>query len=68
MIPLPAHPLHGVRTGPLLGRKVATLVDGTRTVGTYTVAWDASDLASGTYVYRLEAGSTVLARKMTLLR
>lgn len=52
----------------LIGQKVATLVDGVRPAGSYTVSWDASDLSSGLYVYRLEAGATVVTKKMTLLK
>lgn len=44
------------------------LVDGLQEAGTYAVTWDAADMASGLYVYRLEVGSTVLTGKMTLLR
>ncbi|NIW68062.1 hypothetical protein GWN15_03880, partial [candidate division KSB1 bacterium] len=51
-----------------MGQKIATLVDGVRAAGNYTVTWDASDLASGVYVYRLESGATVLTNKMTLLK
>jgi hypothetical protein len=52
----------------LLGREVAVLVDETREPGSYQVTVDASQLASGVYVYRLVAGSAVLARKMILAR
>ncbi len=52
----------------LLGQKVATLIDGVRPAGNYSVTLDASDLSSGLYVYRLEAGATVVTRKMTLLK
>ncbi len=52
----------------LVGQKVATLVDGVRAAGTYTVSWDASNLSSGIYVYRLDTGNKVFANKMTLLK
>lgn len=52
----------------LLGRKVATLVDKELGAGRYTVAFEASGLASGVYFYRLEAGQFVNARKLTLLK
>ncbi len=52
----------------VIGQKVATLVDGVRTPGSYTVTWEASNLASGVYVYRLEAGGQVHTRKMLLAR
>ncbi|MFQ5753433.1 MAG: T9SS type A sorting domain-containing protein [bacterium] len=52
----------------LLGQKVGTLAEGIRPAGNYTITWDASTLASGIYIYRLEAGATVLTKKMTLLK
>lgn len=52
----------------LMGQRVATLVDGNVAAGTHTVTFDASLLASGMYLYRLQAGTTVLTRKMTLLK
>lgn len=52
----------------LLGVEVATLLDGRRGAGRHDLAFDASGLASGTYVLRLEADGAVRTRKMTLLR
>jgi len=52
----------------LLGREVAVLMDEEKVPGRYQVTFDAAGLASGVYVYRLTAGSTVLARKMILAR
>jgi hypothetical protein len=52
----------------LLGREVATLVDGMRPAGTYTEHFDAANLASGTYVYRLTTPMRTVARKLTVLR
>jgi hypothetical protein len=40
----------------LLGREVITLVNEFRTAGTHTVEFNASNLASGVYLYRIEAG------------
>lgn len=50
------------------GRPVATLVDEAQPPGSYTVDFDASQLASGVYVYELAAGSSVRRAKMTLVR
>jgi hypothetical protein len=52
----------------LLGREVATLVQEQKSAGTYTVQFDAGDLPSGSYVYRLTAGTTSMSRMMTVLR
>ena len=51
-----------------LGQQVATLAEGWRMAGSYSIAVDASDLSAGTYFYRLRAGEQVLHRKMTLLK
>lgn len=52
----------------VLGREVATLVNEIMPAGTYEAIWDASGNASGTYIYRLEAGSFIQNRKMLLLK
>jgi hypothetical protein len=55
------------------GRLVRVLADGTRAAGRHMVEWDGRDergrsVASGVYVYRLDAGAFRDERKMTLLR
>jgi hypothetical protein len=40
----------------VLGRQIATLVDEVKTAGAHTVSWDATNLSSGVYFYRLQAG------------
>lgn len=52
----------------VMGQRVATLVNESMSAGTHTVSFDARNLASGMYLYRLQAGSTVITRKMTLLK
>jgi hypothetical protein len=52
----------------MLGRIVATLIDGEKNPGRYTVKWDAGSVPSGVYFYRLAAGEVVQIRKMTLIR
>ena len=53
----------------LLGRKVATLINGQRrAAGEYVQTFDASRLSSGVYVIYLEAGSRKSMRKMTLIK
>jgi hypothetical protein len=52
----------------MLGREVATLVDGMKQPGTYTVQWDARGSASGVYMYRIHAGGLVATKKLVLLQ
>lgn len=53
----------------VIGRKVATLLAGERkSAGRYAVTFDASNLASGIYIYRLRLGTSVLVRKLTLIK
>ena len=52
----------------LIGEKVAYLVDEQKRTGSFTVVWDASNVASGIYFYKLHAGGFVQTRKMVLLK
>ncbi|HTP12374.1 MAG TPA: T9SS type A sorting domain-containing protein, partial [Bacteroidota bacterium] len=53
----------------LVGREIATLIDGERNAGEYhLVVFDASRFASGTYFYRLQSGSSSSVRKFVLLK
>ncbi len=52
----------------MLGRRVAVLADEFRAPGSYHVSWDASEFASGVYIYRLEAGGQAIINRMTLLK
>lgn len=52
----------------ILGREVATLVNGYEQPGVYTVGFDASALSSGVYSYRIQAGGFSRARAMVLLK
>ena len=62
--------LHHVRISvhDLLGREVAVLADRRNAAGRYAVTFDASHLSSGTYLYRLTAGESILTRRMTLVK
>jgi predicted amidohydrolase len=50
------------------GQGVATLVDQNKVAGIHTVQFNGSNLASGVYLYRLQAGNFTQTRKFTLLR
>lgn len=52
----------------VLGRRVATLVNGSMGAGRHTVTFDARNVASGIYLYRLQAGGTQLTRRMMLIK
>jgi hypothetical protein len=47
---------------------VAVLVDEELIAGTHTVVFEANDLPSGVYFYRLQAGDFVQTKKLTILR
>ncbi len=52
----------------ILGQEVATLVNDFKKAGAYQVSFDASKLATGVYVYQLQAGSFIQFKKMLLLK
>jgi hypothetical protein len=52
----------------LLGREVATLVDGMKQPGTHSVEWDASAVPGGVYFYRMQAGDFKSTKKLLLLK
>jgi hypothetical protein len=52
----------------ILGEVVATLVSDRLSAGSYSYEWDASNLASGVYLYRLKAGDYIETRKMILMK
>jgi hypothetical protein len=57
----------------IAGQLIRTLLDGSAAAGAHAVSWDGRDargqiVASGVYVYKLEAGEFVETRKMSFLR
>jgi len=53
----------------IAGQRVASIINGTEMAsGMHSVSFDASSLASGVYLYRIQAGSFVATRKMNLIR
>ena len=52
----------------VLGQEVASLVNQEQIAGKYVVDFDASKLASGMYMYRLQAGNNSVTKKMILMK
>ena len=52
----------------IIGREVAVLVNERKATGSYEVKFDASGLATGVYIYRMQAGMYVQTKKLLLLR
>lgn len=57
-----------LRVYDLTGRVVADLVNGSRAAGEYVVTFNASNLSSGMYLYRLEAQGVVQTKKLLLVK
>ena len=52
----------------LLGNEVQTLVDEYKPAGTYSVKFNGSELTSGIYIYRMQAGDFVSTKRMVLIK
>jgi len=52
----------------ILGREVATLINKQQKAGNYEIQFNASNLTSGVYFYRLKAGNFMESRKMILIK
>ena len=52
----------------VLGRKMKTLMEEVQNVGTHSVVFDAGELSSGFYVYRLSAGGFIGTKKLMIIK
>ena len=52
----------------LLGREVATLMNEEQSAGWKEVQWNAANIASGIYFYKLQTGNFVEIKKMMVLK
>jgi hypothetical protein len=57
-----------VKVFDVLGREVRTVVDDVQTAGTHAVEFNGTDLASGVYIYKMEAAGYVQQKKLLLLK
>jgi len=64
----PVSGLQTIKIYNILGNEVATLVNEYREAGSYSLNFDASELPSGTYFYRLTIGNYTQVRKMMLIK
>ncbi len=53
-----------IKVYSILGQEAATLFDGTKDEGTYSVVWDASNFSDGVYIAVMKAGNKTSAKKM----
>ncbi len=52
----------------ILGARIATLVEESKSAGSHTVTWDAKDLSSGVYLYKIQAGEFTESKLSVLLK
>jgi hypothetical protein len=65
---LPSNAFVNISIYNMLGQKVVTLVNQNMEQGVHEVSFNASSLATGAYIYRIEAGSYSATKKMLLLK
>jgi hypothetical protein len=65
---LPSRTYVSLKVYDVIGREVATIVSGEMSAGSYTRIWDASNIPSGIYCYRLQAGSFAETKRLVFLR
>ena len=65
---LPASSIVNIRVFDMLGREVATLMDGQQTSGDHSITFNATNLTSGMYFYSIQAGEFSQTRKMMLVK
>jgi hypothetical protein len=65
---LPSDQVVTLKVYNTIGQEVATLVNEFKPAGRYSAVWDAKGIPSGVYFCRLQAGSVVDTKKMTLMK
>jgi len=65
---VPKTSLVSIKVYDLTGQEVASLVNEVKEVGTYEIKFDARNLASGVYIYRMIAGNFTSVKKLNILK
>ncbi|NWF88664.1 MAG: CotH kinase family protein [Ignavibacteriaceae bacterium] len=65
---VPASGLVCLKVYNILGKEVKTLMNEYKNAGSYSVSFDAEGIASGVYLCQLKSGSTVLTKRMVLIK
>jgi photosystem II stability/assembly factor-like uncharacterized protein len=65
---VPVEGLVNIAVYNILGEKVANLVNSVQKAGNYELTFNATNLASGMYIYRMESGNYVSIKKMMILK
>ncbi len=65
---IPKSGLITLRVYDILGKNVATLVNEFKNAGNYSIEFNAVNLSSGVYAYKLESGSFIETKKMLLVK
>lgn len=65
---IPEFSFVSIKIYDVLGKELRTLVDEEKSAGIYKISFDAGNLPSGVYFYRIQAGSFIDTKKMLLLR
>ena len=65
---LPVNSVVTLKIYDILGREVATLINGRQSAGYYNAKFNGANLPSGVYLYRLQAGSFVQTKKLMLMK
>ncbi|MCX6170102.1 MAG: T9SS type A sorting domain-containing protein [Ignavibacteriales bacterium] len=65
---LPQNAFIQLKIFDMLGREVKTILSGEQTAGFYEIEFDAKEIPSGIYFYRIEAGEFTQTKKMILMK
>jgi hypothetical protein len=65
---LPEETFVSLKVFDLLGREMATLINGTQRAGTHTIRFNASSMQSGVYIYRIQTAQFSQTKKLVLVK